>query len=95
MRLGEIDATSSRRTGLKAGAADVEPAARASESRALVALSPAACGHQMAANYRQAPFLAHLIAMKNRHPQTRERRRAEPDEALAAYRNAAALTKWL
>jgi hypothetical protein len=42
--------------------------------------------------YRQAPFLAQLLAMKDQHPQTRERRRAEPDEVLAAYRATAALT---
>lgn len=33
-----------------------------------------------------ADFLAHLIATAARMPQTRERRRAEPAEALAAYR---------
>jgi hypothetical protein len=43
-------------------------------------------------NYHQAPFIAQLLAVKDQHPQTRERRRAEPDEALAAYRAAAALT---
>jgi len=35
---------------------------------------------------RQAPFLAHLIAMARQVPQARERRRAEPAEAIAAYR---------
>jgi hypothetical protein len=33
-----------------------------------------------------------MIATKDQHPQSRERRRAEPDEALAAYRATAALT---
>src|SRR5215471_12713478 len=32
------------------------------------------------------PFLAQLVATKDGHPQTRERRRAEPNVALAAYR---------
>jgi hypothetical protein len=32
--------------------------------------------------------------MKDQHPQTRERRRAEPDEALAAYRATVALTRF-
>jgi len=32
-----------------------------------------------------ATFLAHLIAMASHAPQTRERRRAEPHEAVAAY----------
>jgi hypothetical protein len=38
-------------------------------------------------------FLAQLIATKDQHPQTRERRRADPTEALAAYRAAAALSE--
>ena len=32
-----------------------------------------------------ATFLAHLIAVASHAPQTRERRRAEPHEAIAAY----------
>src|SRR5690606_4970783 len=32
-----------------------------------------------------APFLAQLIATSRQLPQTRERRRAEPEKALAAY----------
>jgi len=34
---------------------------------------------------RPATFLAHLIATARQAPQTRERRRAEPAEAIAAY----------
>jgi hypothetical protein len=37
-----------------------------------------------------AGFLAHLIATAEQLPQTRERRRAEPAVAIAAYRTAAA-----
>jgi hypothetical protein len=33
-----------------------------------------------------ADFVVHLIATAARLPQTRDRRRAEPEEALAAYR---------
>lgn len=33
-----------------------------------------------------AAFLAQLIATRDNMPQTRARRRAEPDEAIAAYR---------
>ncbi|MEI9804585.1 MAG: hypothetical protein WDN48_09130 [Pseudolabrys sp.] len=43
-------------------------------------------------SYREAQFLAHLIATKDRLPQTRERRRADPAEAIAAYTAAGALT---
>ncbi len=34
-----------------------------------------------------APFLAQLIATQMQAPQTRARRRAEPDEAIAVYRS--------
>jgi hypothetical protein len=44
--------------------------------------------------HRQAPFLAQLIATKQQHPQTRERRRAEPAQAISAYRAMAELAKW-
>ena len=64
----------------------------AGESRALVALSPLSEPSERAAGYRSAPFVAQLVATKDQHPQTRERRRAEPDVVLAAYRAAAALT---
>ena len=86
MRIGEVNA-SFRRPG--EAARDSTPAPT-SESRALVALAPVAVP-EAPANYRQAPFLAQLIATKDQHPQTRERRRAEPAEALAVYRAAAAL----
>jgi hypothetical protein len=61
-----------------------------SESRALVVTETAAAS-QTSPVYREAAFLAHLIATKGHAPQTRERRRAEPAEALAAYRTVAAL----
>jgi len=68
---------------------DKEPAG--SEGRALVALDPLS-GRSGQATHRYAPFVAHLVATKDQHPQTRERRRAEPRDALAAYRATAALT---
>jgi hypothetical protein len=37
--------------------------------------------------YPSAPFVAHLLATRMQAPQTRERRRAEPDEAIAVYRS--------
>jgi hypothetical protein len=39
----------------------------------------------------RANFVAQLIAILGRAPQTRARRRAEPEEAIAAYR---ALGRW-
>jgi hypothetical protein len=65
----------------------------ASESRALVAVTPVAGVTQdPVALYRPAAFLAQLIATKAQLPQTRERRRAQPGEAIAAYRATEALT---
>ena len=72
--------------------AEPECTASAGESRALVALDPIASASEHRADHRHAPFVAHLLAVKDQHPQTRERRRAEPNEALAAYRATAALT---
>ena len=37
---------------------------------------------------QSAPFIAQLIAMKTGEAQTRERRRADPAEAMEAYRRA-------
>jgi hypothetical protein len=34
-----------------------------------------------------APFVAHLLATRMQAPQTRARRRAEPEEAIAVYRS--------
>lgn len=62
------------------------------QGRALVITAPAATP-EPAARPRQAAFLAHLIATKEQAPQTRERRRAEPTEAIAAYRAVAAITR--
>jgi hypothetical protein len=64
-------------------------AGAASQCRALVAIRPDAPSARPARR-AAAPFLAQLIAVKDQHPQTR--RRAEPQEALAAYTCTAALT---
>ena len=76
-----------------APAAAAAPAELRADSRALIAIAPVAEAHQPSALYRQAPFLAQLIATKDQHPQTRERRRAAPEEAVAAYRATAKLAK--
>jgi hypothetical protein len=61
-------------------------------SRALVALSPGDALRVAPSTARpSADFLAHLIATSGQAPQTRLRRRAEPEEAIAAYR---ALGQW-
>ena len=57
------------------------------ESRALVAIRPVAPIelNRTARPYPLASFLAHLIAVRERAPQTRRRGRAAPAEASAAY----------
>ena len=40
-----------------------------------------------ATRHPSAPFVAHLIATRMQAPQTRARRRAEPEEAISVYRS--------
>jgi hypothetical protein len=54
-------------------------------SRALIPLQPAAPSTTPTHTRAQASYLAHLIATQQKLPQTRERRRAEPQDAIAAY----------
>ena len=64
--------------------------------RALVpvtAVQKPAEDHHKSSRRGSASFLAQLIANENQLPQTRERRRAEPQLALAAYGAAAALQR--
>lgn len=65
-------------------------AARPKETgTALVLVTPVGAGEETALPTRRtsASYLAHLIATRNGAPQTRGRRRAEPQEAIAAYEN--------
>lgn len=92
MRVGAISrAVNGQNAGREPDQAAVEPSEPTTASRALVAIAtPPSVTHRPMA-YRDAPFLAQLLATKADLPQTRARRRAEPDEALAAYRFAASL----
>jgi len=56
-------------------------------SRALIVLQPIARDEPAPVLLRRtrADFLAHLIATAERLPQTRDKRRAEPDVAIQAY----------
>lgn len=60
-------------------------APKVSSSRALIALQPVTSGERPVRTHPDARFLAHLIATDQNVPQTRERRRAEPVDAVAAY----------
>lgn len=54
----------------------VHPSARPTHDQPRTAARPASSA---------VPFLAHLVAMRDQAPQTRERRRAEPAEAIQIY----------
>lgn len=73
------------------GPSEPDCAEPASESRAVVSLSSTTGHSERVVSYYHVPFIAHLVATKDLHPQTRERRRVEPTVALAAYRATAAL----
>ena len=60
-------------------------APRTESSRALIPLEPIASGDTPLRTRPQAGFLAHLIATREKLPQTRERRRAEPRDVIAVY----------
>lgn len=53
--------------------------------RALIALQPIARTETPLRGHPEAGFLAHLIATDDKLPQTRARRRATPQDAIAAY----------
>jgi len=94
MRLSETRPVIARPASVPRHAADEPASVAASESRALVLVTPVVASEHDAANrYRPAEFLAHLIAMKEQHPQTRERRRVAPAEAIATYRAVAVMTQ--
>ena len=75
--------------------ATVSSAPDTASGRALIALQPIASGGDAGSRHRpQAGFLAQLIATDRKLPQTRERRRAEPAEAIAAYTATSATTPY-
>ncbi|HEX5211805.1 MAG TPA: hypothetical protein VFW22_08745 [Pseudolabrys sp.] len=94
MRLGEIKRVATRPAGFTPREAAPEVAEKPASGHALIPVAPAADGNETPNVYRQAPFLAQLLAMRDQHPQTRERRKATPDVAIAAYRSTAALTQF-
>jgi hypothetical protein len=58
-----------------------------SSSRALVAVASEPCDAHPHRSIQCVPsFLAHMIATARQFPQTRERRRADAKEVIAAYR---------
>jgi hypothetical protein len=60
-------------------------------TRAVVVLARAPQATKPATAHYHVSLLAQLVATKDGHPQMSDRRRAEPNVALAAYRATAAL----
>jgi hypothetical protein len=84
MALNGIGAPASRQSSSMSRSAE-ETASP--EQRALVAATEITSGesHHPYSRRPAAPFLAHLIATASGAPQTRERRRTQPDAAAEAY----------
>ena len=76
-----------RRTGHRAPRHRPARADFRAETRALIAIeAPTAADRSLSRTHHPAaPFLAQLIATQMRLPQTRARRRAEPEQAISAY----------
>jgi hypothetical protein len=72
-----------------ARATDATPLVTAEPNRALIPVDAVIPGREAPTTGQRpyAGFLAHLIATADQLPQTRERRRAEPEDAIAAYRS--------
>jgi hypothetical protein len=90
MRISGIGAAGIGATALRSATRQPESRTAQTESHALVAIAPAAPAERSWTHTRHpaAPFLAHLIATQMQAPQTRARRRAEPEQAIALYRAA-------
>jgi hypothetical protein len=71
------------------GSEQPEPEAPEAEVRSLIPIGPVIASDRSPALTRRpaAPFLAQLIATHMQAPQTRARRRAEPEDAMAVYRS--------
>jgi hypothetical protein len=93
MRHGETKGVATRQVDPTPHSSEPAAIEQPATSHALVALTPTADMRTSPEAHCQAPFLAQLLAIKDQHPQTRARRRAEPNEAIAAYRATAALTR--
>jgi hypothetical protein len=91
MRISEINSSSSRLTDSGKSPGNPE-LVKDVAGRALTVIEPQKVAPPVS-NFRQAAFLAQLIATKDQHPQTRERRRAEPAVAIDAYRTVKAMTE--
>jgi hypothetical protein len=92
VRSPTLDANVGSRRRTATSGASGAAGASATSARAVIALAPIEETSSAGIWTRRpsAPFLAHLIATDQHAPQTRERRRAEPAEAVSAYAAAGA-----
>jgi hypothetical protein len=83
-----IGASSSVPTLAQHTAPQAPESAASDAPRALISIEPPRQSrHFLPARHPSAPFLAHLLATRMQAPQTRARRRAQPEEASAVYRS--------
>ena len=84
MRIGGIQGLAIGPASRRASAQRHQPD---TQVRALIALAPAAPSERipLLTRHPAAPFLAQLIATRLQAPQTRARRRVEPEDAIAVY----------
>jgi hypothetical protein len=95
MRIGKINSPSSRLTDSSKQEFERELVKDDVAGRALLVIEPQPVIEEpVSSNFRQAPFLAQLIATKDQHPQTRDRRRTDPSHAIGAYRAVVAMTEF-
>ena len=85
MRISSIASSTAERTARHAVADG--PERHIAESRALVVVEAPAPAERSFTHTRHpaAPFLAQLIATQMQAPQTRARRRVDPQEAISVY----------
>ena len=89
MRIVQVDGSSVTTPPRRRATDTSEPNAAPSETRALIAVEAAVPSESSPriSGRPGAPFLAQLIATQMQAPQTRARRRVEPEEGVAAYRS--------
>ncbi|MEJ0078985.1 MAG: hypothetical protein WDO17_26855 [Alphaproteobacteria bacterium] len=87
MRIIGASSSVSTFTRQAAGETSDGAAAQVQGTRLMTIEPPRRNDHPRLRLHPSGPFVAHLLATRMQAPQTRERRRAEPAEAIAVYRS--------
>jgi hypothetical protein len=92
MRISRVTPPASGQAARRVWAELDEPAAAEAETHALIAIDASASSERpfLRTRHPAAPFLTHLIATRMQEPQTRARRRADPEDAVVMYQHRAA-----